>query len=556
MKKAIEKYALQNAIKYNGKANPKALIGKIMGEFPEARANPKVTMQTIKEIVGEVNILSVDSQKEKLQQIAPELLEKKEKKEKDLFAFLKLKGKINTGYPPGPEKYPHIGHAKASFVNYELAKKTGGKFILRFEDTNPKLVKKEFYDIILDNLRWLGIEWDELVYASDHMDMYYNHAEKLIKDGKAYMCRCNGDTIKESRAKGKPCNCRGNTVEENLELWKGFFEAEPGSMILRLKIDLKHKNTTMRDPTVFRIIDHDHARHAKKYRVWPNYDFQNSIQDSFSDIDMRIRTKEFEMRSELQRWIQDALGIKETNTYEIGRFNIEGVPSSGRVIREMIHEGKLIGWDDPMLPTIVALRRRGFQPKAIKDFVLSTGLTKNEATLTWDDIIMHNKRLLDKEANRYFFIDSPVEIIIEGAPEQEIKLNIHPEDEKKGYRKYKTNDRFLISKNDFDKLKDKEMVRLMDCLNFEKKGDKFVYHSQSHKDFKGKGRKIMHFLPQQKDLLDVEILMPDKKVVTGKASPYISKLKEGQVIQFERFGFCKLDQFEKGDNKYIFWFTH
>ena len=554
MEKAIRKYALQNAIKFNGTANPKALVGKIMGEFPEARANPKETMIKVNQITSEVNKLGVAAQTKELQELAPELLEKKVKVERDIFAFLNLTGKTNTAYPPGPEKYPHLGHAKASIANYELAKRTGGKFVLRFEDTNPKLVKNKFYEIIMDNLKWLGLEWDELVYASDHMDMFYEKAEIMIKKDKAYMCTCGPEQIKEGRADGNECNCRKQTVDQNYKQWKDFFKAKQGSGILRLKIDLSHKNSTMRDPTIFRIIDHPHARYKEQYRVWPNYDFQNAIMDSFSDIDMRIRSKEFEMRCELQRWVQKELNIKETSTYEIGRFNVEGVLSSGRVIREKVQSGELIGWDDPSLPTLVALKRRGFQPKAIKDFVMSTGFSKNEATVTWDDIIMHNKRLLDKEALRYFFIDDPIEIHIDGAPEIEVTLGLHPSDESKGFRKFQTNGKFLITKNDYEKLQDNDIVRLMDCLNFEFKNSEFTFHSQGHKEFKeASGKKIMHFLPVQDDLVDVEILMPDKKVVTGKSSPYANKIEEGQVIQFERFGFCRLD---KSGEKKSFWFTH
>ncbi|MEA3430838.1 MAG: glutamate--tRNA ligase [Nanoarchaeota archaeon] len=557
LEQSIRKFALLNAVKHKGKANPGALVGQLIQEDPKVKDNMKKIMPLIQKIVKEINSLDFEKQKEIINTEFPELLEKKTE-ERDIFAFLKLdpKQKVNTAYPPGPEKYPHLGHAKASIINYELAKKHKGKFILRFEDTNPRLVKKEFYDIIQDNLKWLGVKWDELVYASDHIDFFYEQAEKVIEQDDAYMCTCNPDQIRDGRMNGNPCNCRKKDSKQNMKEWKELFKAPEGSAILRLKIDLAHKNSTMRDPTIFRIIEEPHARHKTKYRVWPNYDFQNAIMDAKNDIDMRIRSKEFEMRSELQRHIQKILNLKITSTYEIGRFNLEGVPSSGRVIRELVNEGKLLGWDDPSLQTLVAVKRRGFQPQAIKDFVLSTGLTKSESTLTWDDIIMHNKRLLDKEALRYFFIEDPVEITIEGAPEQNIQLNLHPEFPEKGFRKYKTNTKFLITKKDYDNIKDKEIIRLMDCLNFTKQKDKLIFHSLDYKDFKGKGKKIIHFLPQQPDLTDTEILMPNKKVKTGKASPYINKLKPNIVIQFERTGFVRLDKIEKKDKKYMFWFTH
>ena len=550
MEKAIEKYALENAVKFKGKANPKALVGKIMGEFTEARENPKNTMEMINEIVSDVNKLSLDSQKEKLQELAPELLEKKEIKERDIFSSLKVTSKVNTCFPPGVEKYPHIGHAKALMVNYLLAQKYNGKFFIRYEDTNPKLVKKEFYAIMEENFKWLGVKWDKSFHASDYMDLYYELAEKMINKNKAYVCTC--EDVQESRKLGIACTCRSHTKKVNIDLWKDMFNQNEGYAILRLKIDLKHKNSTMRDPTIFRIIDEKHARTGTKYKVWPNYDFQNSVMDSHTDVDIRLRSKEFELRSELQRWIQKELGIRETSTYEFARFNLTGVESSGRVIREKIEHGELLGWDDPSLTTLVALRRRGFQPKAIIDFLLSTGITKNEATLTWDDLIMHNKRLLDEEAERYFFVEDPVEIVVKDAPEQKIKLKKNPNNEK-GFREFKVKDTFLISKLDYKNIKSKELIRLMDCLNFEKKGKEFVFNSLDYKGFKGKGKKIIHFLPNS-DLIDVEILMPDKKVVNGKGSKYLKNLKVGNVIQFERFGFCRLDRILK--TKLIFWFTH
>jgi len=553
----IKKYTLQNAIKYKGKANPGNIVGKLIQEDESLKSKLKELMPEIQKIVKEVNALSIEKQTEELKKLAPELLEKKEQNERDIFAFLNIdKGKkINTGFPPGPEKYPHLGHIKSLYVNKLLAEKHNGKFVLRFEDTQPKTVKKEFYDIMLENFKWLGIEWDELVYASDFMELYYKYAEKVINDKNAYMCSCPVEKVRENRQKGIPCECREKSVKQNLKEWHALSKAKEGSAILRLKIDLKHQNSTMRDPTIFRIIDVPHPRTKTKYRVWPNYDFQNAIMDAHNDIDLRIRSKEFEMRTELQRYIQEILEIKITSTYEYARFNIEGVESSGRVIRELVNEGKLIGWDDPSLTTIVALRRRGFKQKALLDFVLSTGFTKSESTLTWDDLILHNKRLLDKESNRYFFIEEPVEIEIVDAPKKTIKLPLHPEFKDKGFREFKTNKKFLISKKDYESIKDNELIRLMDCLNFKKQNDNFIFDSETYEDFKGKGKKIIHFLPNTKDLIETEILTPEKKVKTGKAEPGIKNIKLNEVIQFERFGFCKLDNIEK-DTIYQFWFTH
>src|SRR3989338_8562424 len=237
-----------------------------------------------------------------------------------------------------------------------------------------------------------------------------------------------------------------------MKKFEEMFESKEGDMVLRLKGDMQSENTTMRDPTLLRVIDHAHARQGKKYRVWPTYDFENAVMDGIEGVTHRLRTKEFELRNELQGFIQKMLGFKQTQIYEFARFNMGGVESSGRLIREKVNNKELIGWDDPSLTTIVALKRKGFASEAIKNFVLNTGITKTESTLTWDDLIVHNKKVLDAKSGRYFFIHDAREIKVENAPKQEVALKMHPDSEERK-RKFKTHDVFLIEKQDFDVLK-------------------------------------------------------------------------------------------------------
>jgi len=555
MKGLILKYALQNAVKYKGKANIGAVIGKVLAENPELKKDTKKLSQEIKKIVDEVNSLSVEKQREEIEKFSGELKEAVQEK-KDIFSVFDIKEneKVITAFPPEPSKYPHIGHAKSIFLNYELAKKYNGKFILRFEDTNPKFAEKEFYKIHLDNYQWLGINPDEIVYASDYMQDFYELAKKMVKNGFAYVCTCSQEKIKKDRFEGRECTCRYLMEEEHLKRYEELFNAAEGSMVLRLKGYMQHENTTMRDPALLRIIKHAHARLGNKYHVWPTYDFENAVLDGLQGITHRLRTKEFELRNELQNYMQTTLGFPNTKIYEFARFNLEGVESSGRIIRDLIKKKKLIGWDDPSLTTIVALRRRGFLPEAIKNFVLSTGITKSESILAWDDLIVQNKRILDAQSNRYFFIHDAKEIKVENAPEQTVKLKLHPEHEERGFREFKVKDLFYIEKEDFKKLKDNKINRLMDCLNFRKKGNKFVFDSLEHEKYKKKPGIIMHWLPKSKDLAKAEVFMPNKKRIKGIAEPSVNKLKENDVIQFARFGFCRLDKKEK--NKLSFWYTH
>ncbi|MFT4261353.1 MAG: glutamate--tRNA ligase [Candidatus Woesearchaeota archaeon] len=540
--KELLKLALTNAVKYKGKANPGTVISGSLGLYPELKEDMKSLAISANNIVKNINSLDIQAQEELLLELDPDALKKEEH---DLFGFLKIKKgeKVITAFPPGPEKYPHIGHAKALLINYELAKKYEGEFILRFEDTNPGLVKAEFYEIMQEDFKWLGVSWDKLVYASDYMDLYYKHAEELIKKGEAYVCFSKPEEFKEFREKGIEPPAYKNSVEKNLELWNNLANLNPGEAVVRLKIDISHKNSTMRDPTIFRILNEEHARHGNKYKVWPNYDFQNSIMDGYFNITHRLRSKEFELRNELQRYIQRLLGYKETSIYEFARFNLKGVESSGRVIREKILSNELIGWDDPSLTTLVALKKRGFQPEAIKSFVLSTGITKNESTLTWDDFILHNKRLLDKEAKRFFFVRDPIKIKIVGAPKKTIKLHSHP-DEKDGKREFNVHEDYYISKQDFDSLKP-GVYRLIECLNFEFDGESFKYLDNEISTYKNKGKGMFHFVI---DDVKGEVLMPTKELIKGFVEPGALSVAKGKVIQFERFGFvCKNDNF---------WFTH
>ena len=530
----ILKYALQNAVKYNGKANPGAVIGKILQEQPSLKSKIKDIAKKINDVVKEINSLSLQEQETKLSSFK---FKEIKKKERDLFSILKVKSKVKTAFPPGPEKYPHLGHAKALILNYELAKRKKGKFLLRFEDTNPELVKEEYYNVMLENFSWLGVSWDELQYASDHMELFYKYAKQLMSNGNIYACYCKKEVISKNRMEGVECSC-----SENKTSFEKFLKEKKG--ILRLKGDMKNNNTTMRDPTMFRFVSAQHPRTKNKYKLWPNYDFQNAVMDGHFKIDFRLRSKEFELRGELQNYIQKLLSLHKTKTYEFGRLNLEGVEASGRKIRELIKSKKLSGWDDPRLTTIVALRRRGFLPQAIYEFVLSTGISKAESTLTWDDLTAKNKKILDPISNRYFFIEDPRKIKIKNAPGIEALAPLHPNHPEKGLRKIKTADEFYIQ----DKLEKDQIYRLMHLLNF--KNNEFISADLDPRLV----AKMIHWLPVAKDLVEIEVVMPDASLKKGLGEPLLKEIKVGDIIQFERFAFCRLDKKEK--NKLRFYFAH
>ena len=559
LKEIILKYALQNAVKFNGKANPGAIIGKLLKEDSGLKSKIKELSKDIQKTVKDVNKLSLDEQKAKLKKIAPEMLEKK-KAEKRGLPELKnaVMGKVVTRIPPEPSKYNHIGHALSFLLNYLYAKKYKGKSVLRFEDTNPTASKQEYVDAMKkDVLEYLNINPDKTVFVSDDMPKFYKLAEDLIKRSEAYVCFCDREKMQDLRHKGLPCECRNNSAEKNLEEWKKMLSRKynEGKCVLRLKIDLESDNHVMRDPVIFRIIYAEHYRQKEKYCVWPMYDFENAVEEEFCGITHILRSSEFgNMRIELQDYIKGLFGFKKQEVIQYGRFNVVGAITQGREIRQLIEDKKVIGWDDPRLVTLRALKRRGIVPEMFYDLVLKVGLSKTPTNIDWTVISSINRKILDQNSDRYFFIHDPKEITIKNAPNLDIEIKLHPEHEERGTRNLKTNENFYISEKDFKELKEGELYRLMHAFNFKKQKNQFVFDSKELEKYKQNGKKIMHWLPKDEKLVRVEVLMPNAKIVKGIAEPSVKNIKINDVVQFERFGFCKLDSIEK--DKLVFWFTH
>ncbi|MCD6478223.1 MAG: glutamate--tRNA ligase [Candidatus Aenigmarchaeota archaeon] len=536
--------ALRNSLIHNGKANPGSVLGSLISQNPEIKKKIKEVKPIIDEIVERVNAMSVEEQMKeaKKRKIS---LEVESKEERGLPPLPNAEvGRVVTAFPPEPSGYPHLGHAKGALINYLYAKMYKGKFILRFEDTNPKLVKEEFYKIQIDGYRWLGIKWDELVYISDHLETFYKYAEKLIKDGHFYLCSCPVEVMREKRAKGEECIHRNQTPEENMKLWKEMLSGKynEGEIVVRLKGDLSHKNTAMRDPTMLRILRHAHPRHGDKYFIWPSYDFGTAVSDGHWGVTHRIRSKEFELRAELQNYIQKLLGFKPTIIIEQARFNLKGVPASKREIRKLISEGKIKGWDDPRLSTLAALKRRGFLPEAIRNFLLKMGLSKHESLVEWTALETENRKIIDPISNRYFFVSDPVEIVLD-KKFKEAKAPLHPDDPKRGYRIIPVGQKIYVDKKDFEKFRGKE-VRLLHLCNvvLDKKSR---VTSTNIKDVPK-----IHWVSDKN--VKVKIVMPDASVVDGLAEPDFAKEKTNNIIQFERFGFCRVDS----ENPRICYFTH
>ena len=569
IRNTITERTLENALKFKGKANPKAIIGSIIKNHPEVKQNMGELQEAIQEIVAEVNSKTIEEQRKALLDINPDFekekaIEKQDRKEKrsQLPELPNAEeGKVVTRIPPEPSKYNHLGHAMSFLINYLYAKKYSGKAILRFDDTNPEKESQEFVDAVYEDIiNFLEIKPSEIKFASDNMDKYYSFAEQLIKEGKAYVCSCKQETIKENRRNKKSCEHRTQDIDTNEQLWGDMKRGivKEGSLVLRLKIDMEHKNAVMRDPIIYRLSYSPHYKTGTKYKVWPMYDFETSIEEGLCGVTHVLRSNEFDQRIELQNYIANLFGFPPVTYKHYGRYNVIGATTQGREIRALIESGDYIGWDDPRLVTIRALRRRGILKEAFYELAQKIGLSKQATNIDFSMIASVNRALLDRESKRLFGIRNPVIITIKNMPEDltKFKLSYHPENDK-GERVLKATEEYYIEKEDNDSTPIGSVIRLKDAMNIIKIDDNnYEFAGLTIEEFKTKDKKgsIIQFVPKDGEEVEVELLMPDTSIKKIVCESNVRELEEGEVIQFERFAFCRLDKKDK--NKITFWYSH
>ncbi|MBU0496375.1 MAG: glutamate--tRNA ligase [Candidatus Thermoplasmatota archaeon] len=561
----IRKYALQNAILFNGHANEKAVLGKVIGHFKKNGISLKELIPLTQKIVTEINTLSQTQQTQELEKLAPELLhkEKKERTFKLPPLFHAIQNQVITRFPPEPNGYLHIGHAKAAIIDYQYAKMYNGKFILRFDDTNPENAQPEFYAAQKEDLQWLGIHWDEEYRTSDHLPQHYRFAEQLITQGDAYVCTCSPDDIKTNRYTKKPCSCRSQRPYDNIQKWHDILLKKQDTGILRLKGDMQSANTAMRDPTLFRIINSSHPIYGTTYHVWPTYDFAGAVEDSISGVTHPFRTKEYELRDECYFYLLDRLHLRKPYLMEFARLSITGMPVSKRKIKPLIDQGIVHGFDDIRLPTLRGLKKRGIHSKAIEQFVLSQGISKVESVVPFGLVEAMNKKLLDPITQRYFFVPNPTKIQVINAPTITKSIPLHPTNKTLGYRKISTSNIFYIPAEDVKDLKVGEIFRLKDLYNIKlvSTTPNVICEFMSY-DLISDSRKIQWctqdhvplklFIPHL--LFHGEEFNPDSlEEINGFAEEALKQVSLGSVIQFERVGFVRID---KENNNLVGYFTH
>ena len=508
----------------------------------------------------------------------------------------RFQGRVQTRFPPEPNGFLHLGHAKSICLNFGIASEYGGKCNLRFDDTNPVREEQAYVDAIREDVKWLGGDWeDRQFYASDYFQKLYDYAEELIRRGKAYVDDLSADEIREYRGTltepGRESPFRNRPVEENLDLFRRMRagEFEEGSKVLRAKIDMAAPNLVMRDPTLYRIRKARHHRTCEDWPIYPMYDYAHCLSDSLEGITHSLCTLEFVNNRELYDWILDALGVYHPQQIEFARLNLEYTVLSKRKLIQLVRDGHVAGWDDPRMPTLSGLRRRGVPPAALREFIRRIGVARADSTVEYALLEHCIREELNAKAPRVMAVLDPVRVIIENYPEdqvEEFEMPYHPEDASFGSRMVPFSRELFIERDDFrldpppkyHRLSPGAEVRLrhaylVTCREaiYDSDGNllelRCVYDPASRGGQSPDGRKVrgtIHWVSAKHALnalirnYDKLFSVPDpdrapeggsfidnlnpESLQTGEAwlEPALASLSPGETVQFERLGYyCK-----------------
>ncbi|MEM4417182.1 MAG: glutamate--tRNA ligase, partial [Nitrososphaerota archaeon] len=482
MEEIILRLALRNAVEHGGRAEPGPVLSRLLGMRPELRPQAGQLREVVERVVEEVNGWSLEEQRRRLEEFSevPDVKKATVKPSRHGLPPLKgaVEGKVVTRLPPEPSGYMHLGHALSGIINAEYARMYRGRLWLRFEDTNPRKVRPEYYESFRRGYRWLGVEWDFEKNNSDDMELYYSYGRKMIMLGRLYACTCSPEEMHRQRSMKTGCGHRAQTFEENLDAWDRALRGDfgEGEISFRLRGILDSDNTTLRDPVLFRIVTHPHPLKGRDYFLWPTYDMAAALQDAFCGVTHVLRSSEFALRDELQNMIREIFGLPQPIIVEYSRFEFRGSITSKREIRSLIEAGVIEGWDDPRLTTIEGVRRRGILPETIREFTLSqTALTYARKEYDWSLLNSLNRKLLDPRARRLFFVPDPVKLVVDGWEPHPVKLPYHPSKDL-GSRTVMPGRIFYISARDMAGRRPGDLIRLKYLMNvrLRQAGDYFV----------------------------------------------------------------------------------
>ena len=545
----IRHVALQNALEYEGKAAAGSVIGRIMAMRGDLRQHGKAVTGLVAAEVAKANTLAsqegLDAVRSVLELEAPHLLEKREvKARREGLPELKNaeKGKVVLRFAPNPNGPLSFGHARGLVINSAFREMYDGEFILRFDDTDTKVKPPmlEAYERIQEETAWLiGRQPDRVVIASDRIETYHQHATDMLEQGFGYVCRCTADAFKEFRISKTNCPCRSQSVQDNLVLWKRMLDGKfkPGEAVVRVKTDMKLKNPALRDWPALRIQDtatHPHPRPeiGSNHVVWPLLDFQSAVEDHLQGVTHIVRGKDLMDSTRKQTLLYEHFGWTYPETMYWGRVKVhEWGGFSTSQMRSDIEEGRYSGWDDPRLPTLAGLRKRGIQAGALRSFWTELGITQKDISVPLATLYSHNTKAVDDEAPRLTFVRHAVEFQLTGDHPRELSVPVHPNHASMGLRGWKLNDgRIWLEGEDLEKMD----LRLKEFADVGLHDQEARVESLERSD----KRPIVHWLPASQSVNAVVLSTKDDTIVHTEGQLERHKHKAGTIVQLERVGYA------------------
>ncbi|MEM4729449.1 MAG: glutamate--tRNA ligase [Thermoplasmata archaeon] len=588
-RRLARRIAFLNATRYSGRASEKAVLSKLLSERPELRPRARELAPLVREVVAEVNSLSTEAQREALAREFPE--EGREaavgkggeragrQPERGLPPLENVRGKVVMRFAPGPSGPLHIGHTRAAILNDEYARMYGGELILRIEDTDPDRVMPEAYDMIPEDLEWLGVRITKKVIQSDRFEIYYEHARRLLEMGAAYVCLCEPDEWRRLKEASRPCPHRHAPSETNLHLWElmldRHFRAEKASLVV--KTDISHPDPAIRDFVGMRVVDTPHPRTGDRYCVYPLMNFSVAIDDRTLGLTHVLRGKDHQKNTLRQAYIFRYFGWEMPEYIHYGRISIEDTVLSKSEIERGVRAGIYTGWDDVRLGTVRALAKRGIRPEAIRRYWLEVGTKDVDIQFSWQNLHAINRQLVDESADRFFFVWDPVPLWITGAPPLEGHAPVHPGHPERGIRRVALSEApsassvesflsarpelpealsgqvVLVCREDVEALQPGTRLRLKDLCNIELRDRFEARYIGDDLGILKEGARIIHWAALS--AVPCEVQMEDGSWRRGVAEAG-AREAVGRLVQFERFGYVRLDRFDNELGRLVGYFAH
>lgn len=556
----IRKYVLDNAIKYNGTPDAKSVMSALLGARVDLRSRASEVKAIAERIVADVVQLSLDQQRALLAEIAPEMLEQVTESKAGPKGLPDLPNlgswpKVVMRLAPFPSGPLHIGNSRMVILNDYYVQRYKGKLILVFDDTigsEEKVLEPEAYDLIREGLEYLGVKYQQTVYKSDRLDLFYKYAVDLISKSEAYVCTCDAEVWrKQNKVKGKACDCRDLDPEENLSRWEKMLDGSytEKSAAVRLKTGMDLPDPALRDHVILRISETEHPRVGTRYRVWPLLEFSWGIDDHELGISHIIRGKDLVKEGRIEEFLWNIYGWKHPELLYYGKLKFEDATLSKSKSRREVKSGAYSGWDDPRTWSMQSLARRGIDPLALRKVMLDLGLSMVDISISMKAVYSENRKLKDAEAPRLFYVDNPVWLALTQVPAeiQGADAPIHPDFPGRGSRHIplvRKGAKLVVGIQDADyqRLEDGQVFRLKDLANFVlKKGSTpgAKFHSRDVEKAREINAPIIQWVPKE-GCVGVEVTWTDGNATTGFAEPSVAGIAAGTLVQFERVGFARI----------------